>query len=230
MRLTNFFKPEPWLNIAYAEGENDICCAVDAHIGIPEVLWLEKPKTNQQLFEHSETISNNYRVIRPIPYQSIWRKVIYVPEHYTEKQIGIQAIATIKENLPVDLKEIFCDYDIQPAPEKKAHKVSLFATRRDLSEKYAITPDTVLDCELHCFFRGYHHLNRGASTDFENNRYYCRGVEFQFSPSGIEITPKDKPSEGCLTVADITFPDVFEIKDKEAFVLAMGAVIWTEPQ
>lgn len=230
MRLTDFLKPEPWLNIAYAEGENYICCAVDAHIGIPEVLWLEKPQTNQQLLAYSDTISNNYRIIRPIPHQSIWRKVIYMPEHYTEAQIGLQAIATIKENIPLDLKEIFCDYEVEPVPEKKAYKVSLFAARRDLSEKYAITPDTVLDCELHCFFRGYHQLNPTASKDFANNRYYCRGVEFQLLPSGIEITPRDKPSEGCLTVEDITFPEVFQIKEKEAFVLAIGAVIWTEPR
>lgn len=230
MSLAELFEQRLVFNVAYAEGENYVCCLIDAHMGIPHIVWMDKPQTNQQLLEYAQMVSDNYRIIRPIPHQAIWRKVIYVPKHFTPAQIGVKALATIQENLPIGLKEVFCDYETEYVPQKKAYKVSLFATRRDTAAKYAVTPDTVLDCELHCFFRGYHALNREADIDNPNNRYYCRGVEFQITRDGFEITPKAQPSEGCFTVEDIVFPEDFEVREKEAFVLAFGAMLWTDPQ
>lgn len=223
-----FERKTPPMYVAYAEGEHHICCAVDARQGFDSihVEWLEKPKTNEELIAHANYVSPNHIVIRPLPYQAIWRKTIYLPLNYTPEQLEQKAVETIRENVPVALSDIFFDYQLEKLEEKNAYKVALYALRRDYGNPLALDEETILDCELHCFFRGYHYLHPTASQEFENNLYYCKGVEFRITEEGFQITPKEAPDASHFTAEDITYPDHYDLKDKEAIVIAVGASLW----
>lgn len=231
MSLSTLFKNDrPCVHIGYAEGEHHICCAVDARQGFDSIHteWLDKPKTNEELIAHADYVSTNYRIIRPLPYQAVWRKAIYLPLNCTPEQLDQKALEAIRENVPVPLSDIFFDYQIEKLPEKNAYKVALYALRRDYGNPLALDEETVLDCELNCFFRGYHYLNPSASQDFEQNRYYCKGVEFYITEDGFQITPKDTPDANHFTAEDISYPDHYVLKEKEAIVIAVGASLWDD--
>lgn len=228
MKLSSFFQDDDPMRIGFAESKDYLCCAIDDRQGLGFMVdWLKKPQTNRQLLKYSKSITNESLIIRALPYRTIWRKVVYLPLSYSDQEIHKHVMTLIKQNVPLDIKKLVPDYIVERDEVRKAYCVQVYAAQRDMLKNAVIRRDNILDCELSCFMRGYHVMNPKASTNFTENVYHFRDIEFRLTPEKVvEFTPKAAAEPHHLTVNDLVFPENHEVLDKEAYVVAIGTVLW----
>lgn len=189
-------------------------CLVHFLTGEPTALYQEKqPDAALSLTEFCQQAVGNlasFTIVRPIPHDYIWRKYIFLPKQADSSLIHRQIIQVIKQELPIPLTDIYFDYSLFPEADGKSVRVIIYALRKSFAEPLMLSPNTILDCALHCAQRGLHFLQPEA----EASHYHFQGYRFQFQRNGLELNRTEERSDCLSSEAD------------PLYVLALGAARW----
>lgn len=194
--------------------DNERYCLVHFLTGEPTTLWQDKPCSVLDFCQQAVGDLAPFTIVRPIPHHYIWRKYIFLPKLRTPSLIYRQVIQAIKQELPVPLTEIYFDYSLAEQPDGESVRVIIYALRKSFAEPLIVTPNTVLDCELHCAQRALHFLQ----PESEAEAYQLRDLHFQFKTNSLEIGTAPPKEESLHSNAD------------PLYLLALGAALWTEQE
>lgn len=158
-------------------------------------------------------------LIRPLPHRYIWRKVLFFPMNYDEQIIYRQIIHILQEELPLSLTEIYFDYKIEKQQDKQHQRLALFAVRKEYARKLLTHYRTILDSELHCYWRGFQYF----TTETENKFYQVEAFAFKSTLTGIDII-KPQQDKNFIHIDQLNLPE--EILDKNLYLAALGASLW----
>ncbi|MDH2999042.1 hypothetical protein A1D22_04090 [Pasteurellaceae bacterium LFhippo2] len=155
-------------------------------------------------------------------YQYIWRKIVFVPLNYNQQMCYRQVIMTIEQNIPLSLNELFFDFHITAV--ETLQRISIFALRKQYVEPYlSYYPNSIIDCELHCFARGINYLNQQNSIECPSAFYKFKDIYFQFKYDELLIQQQKPPSD-ILSVQRFNLDS--QIPDPELYICALGASLW----
>ncbi len=220
--LTKFFpkKQQEDLPIGIAEDETHYCIAY---------LVQEQPIVNfypksTALTEILATISGfsgkKKQIIRPVPYHYIWRKYLIQPINVDKETIFRQVIQTIKQELPISIDEVYFDYQTLPHKAQKVTQIIIYALRKRFAEQLLLDMDTVLDCELQCWQRGFHFFMQSPPQNGQNYAFKEKFFTFKLT----ELSIQNECNENYLSLNDLTLPE--NVVSKEPYILALGACLW----
>lgn len=159
-----------------------------------------QPRSEPFYLPQAVSSAQKFAIIRPVPEQYIWKKIVFLPMEYDELMIYKQIIQILKQELPLELHQVHFDYQVELKAEKKAQKISLFALRKSYSEALSSRYPTILDSELHCFHRALQFLK----------------PEQSFASEALE--------EHISAIDEALFPA--NILDKHCYLIALGASLW----
>lgn len=190
--------------------DNERYCLVHFLTGEPTTLWQEKPYSVQDFYQQAVGNVADFTIVRPIPHHYIWRKYVFLPKQRDSALIYRQVIQIIKQELPVPLTDIYFDYTLCPHPESDSLRVVIYALRKTFAEPLIFSPNTILDCELHCAQRALHFLN----PETEATSYQLGDLHFQFKTNALEISTTPLHDSPLNHKAD------------PLYLLALGAALW----
>lgn len=197
------------LQIGIAENESTYCLIYfeQAH---PIVIWQTKPFDIQDLLQQAVKNSQNFTIIRPIPYHYIWRKTLILPQDIEGISLQQQVLQTIKQELPIPLTEIYFDTLQSLLNEQSLIKIHIFALKKSYADPLLLKQNTILDCELHCYQRGLLYEDNENKID----QFQLHNKQFEFKNNGLEISPLHHP----ISV---------EQEQRNLYLTALGAALWT---
>lgn len=191
-------------------------------IGAVAQWWQKKSEGSvedflQKSVGFNQETASKFRLIRTIPYQSIWRKNYIIYAQPNSKALHQQVIRLLKQDMPLPLEDIFFDYNYNILESGRMWQITLFAIRKDYADSLKITEDTVLDCELECQKRARIFLGMPPDSGFVfDNKWINWGA------TGIEITP--------ATAEQLALPYNFILPPDddylELYLSAVGAALW----
>lgn len=201
-------------------------CLVQNKARKSTIFWQKKRDGLASLIPHR--LEKGAILVRPISHQYIWRKTVFLPNTLNKMQLHQQIIHILKQEQPLTLDLLNIDYQQLPSQNPNLNKVVIYALRKSYAEELN-QPHSILDCELHCYFRAITYLCKSPEiTEFPCFEFKQKIV--QFSENEL-VFPKSEP-KSCLYFADIPLPDI-EIAEemdtnevKHLYLLALGASLW----
>ncbi|WP_303818423.1 hypothetical protein [Actinobacillus minor] len=209
------------LKVGIAEN-NEYCCLVHFQHGQEHVIWQKKPIDlttfiKQQFQPH--TLSH---LIRPIPYQYIWRKYYVTANTHSQTAQHKQVLQMIKQELPIPLEEMYFDFTTTEIPNQNVKRISIYALRKAFADPLIVNKQTVLDCELHCWQRGIHALLNNEQQNQKMFNYVYQNKAFTFKENELIFCPE--MPEDAISLDSLCLPS--EVIYPEIYVLALGAALW----
>ncbi|AAP95392.1 hypothetical protein A6046_04890 [[Haemophilus] ducreyi] len=113
--------------------------------------WHIKPFNVQAWLTQTLPFDEVATFIRPIPFSYIWRKYLFFPLNLDKNVLYRQLLHILRQELPLNLEEIYFDYQIFPLTDDRLQKVIVYAVRKHYADSLICMPNTILDCELLCF-------------------------------------------------------------------------------
>ncbi|VEI46705.1 Tfp pilus assembly protein [Actinobacillus equuli] len=101
---------------------------------------------------------------------NIFGEISFLPLSYSQTMIYRQILQVLCRELPIALEEVYFDYQLFPLPNDGLVRVLVYALRRNYADLLLLQTDTILDCELYCFVRGFNYLSN--STLAQEDRVY----------------------------------------------------------
>lgn len=199
MKIANPFlaRKSEKLQIGLAENEQYRCLVWQAN-GQLQVLWLNK-EDEPLLALQRVGILQNFAIIYPVASQYIWRKSISLPL-MNDNLLYKQIIQILRQELPIDLEDVYFDYNVTAHIEQKISHISLYAIRKEYADTLHYDCPTILDCEQHCRLRTLHYFN----VPLPETDNMLNDIEHYIEPSAFP-------------------PDT---RDKSLYLLALGASLW----
>ncbi|AGI32024.1 TPA: competence protein ComA [Mannheimia haemolytica] len=189
------------------------------------VFWQAKPASIEELIGNlTPQEQAMMTLVRPIPYQYIWRKTVFMANTLNEAQLHRKVIHILKNEQPLALDLLNIDYQRFPSSNDNLDKVVIYAVRKSYTENLSQF-NSILDCELHCYARAIIHL-----TQSQNNQpapcFSFKQKYFQFTETELLILQTEP--EDCIHLSDLKI-DHLEIEceqEKQLYCLALGASLW----
>lgn len=214
-----FNKKKPSLQVGLSENEHYYCLVYQQN-SVFETIWQPKSLTLEAfLAEQAVKFSEKFTIIRPIPQQFIWLKYLLFPQSLSTAMLYRQLIQILQQELPVPLQDIYFDYHVSMLNES-TQRVALYALKRSYADTHMTSRNTILDCELHCFVRGFHTF----STELEpfNTTFVMNNQAYQFCENALNIS-NEIPEQACTT-EQLTLPE--DIRCPHLYLTALGASLW----
>ena len=209
------------LKVGIAEN-NEYCCLVHFQDGQEHVIWQKKPIDLEVLIKQHFQSSVLSHLIRPIPYQYIWRKHYVTANTHSQTTQHKQVLQMIKQELPIPLEEMYFDFTTTEIPNQSVKRVSIYALRKAFADPLIINKQTVLDCELHCWQRGIHSLLNNEQQTPKMFNYVYQNKAFTFKENELIFCPEIP--EDAISLENLCLPS--EVIHPEIYVLALGAALW----
>lgn len=195
--------------IGIAENEN-CYCLVYFEQERPMIIWQTKPFDIQDLLQQAVRNSQDFTIIRPIPYHYIWRKILVLPQDIEGISLHQKILQALQQELPILLTEIYFDTLQSLLPEQNLVKVQIFALKRSYADPLLLTQNTILDCELHCYQRGLLYENNESNID----QFQLHNKQFEFKNNGLEISSSSQATSA-------------EQEKHNLYLTALGAALWS---
>lgn len=189
----------------------------------PQVFWQKKEDDLFEFVEQHIGPKKQISAVLPIPPQYIWRKVCYLPFIEQNHLLYKQIIDILKKELPIDLDRTYFDYKVERQAEYNRVVVSLFVLRREYADTLFTPYNTIMDCQLNCYMRGFKQLNPAITNELKENSYQVEDLSFQFEQGNLELNP-EKLREPVYKITDLAFPE--EVLDRSLYLCAIGASLW----
>lgn len=209
------------LKVGIAEN-NEYYCLVHFQDGQEHVIWQKKPIDLEVLIKQHFQSSVLSHLIRPIPYQYIWRKHYVTANTHSQTAQHKQVLQMIKQELPIPLEEMYFDFTTTEIPNQNVKRVSIYALRKAFADPLIINKQTVLDCELHCWQRGIHSLLNNEQQPPKMFNYVYQNKAFTFKENKLIFCPEIP--EDAISLENLCLPS--EVIHPEIYVLALGAALW----
>lgn len=221
----NFFSKRESKTTQLGLAENDkLRCAVwQQDSEIIDVQWHSRSANMSEIPLQAGSFSQKFTIIRPLPHQYIWRRTLFLPLQFPEKDIHKQVIQILKQQIPLPIDTLSFDYYCERQTESMRIKLIIYAIRKNyikplVSEKISV----YLDCELHCYLRAFHYFLPESRDDIPLNSYHLNDISFQVKNEEMQINPKESLYQ--YHIEQIKLPD--EILDKKLYLQALGASLW----
>ena len=214
-------KPSILLKVGIAEN-NEYYCLVHFQDGQEHVIWQKKPIDLEVLIKQHFQSSVLSHLIRPIPYQYIWRKHYVTANTHSQTAQHKQVLQMIKQELPIPLEEMYFDFTTTEIPNQNVKRVSIYALRKAFADPLIINKQTVLDCELHCWQRGIHSLLNNEQQTPKMFNYVYQNKAFTFKENELLLCPEIP--EDAISLENLYLPS--EVIHPEIYILALGAALW----
>ncbi|HGO5823552.1 TPA: competence protein ComA [Mannheimia haemolytica] len=188
------------------------------------VYWQTKNRGIESLMHNINLQQPMMRLIRPIPYQYIWRKIVFMPKNINEAQLHRKVIHILNNEQPLTLDLLNIDYQRFPSSNNNLDKVAIYAVRKSYTDNISQF-NSILDCELHCYARAVLHLTQQAN----HQPLPC----FSFKQKWVEFTetellfPQTEPNH-CIHLSDLNLKHIEMPSEqaKQLYCLALGASLW----
>lgn len=203
--------------VRFGLSENErFFCLIKLHEKEIVVEWLTKPCNICDTSITSETV-----IVRPVPFHYIWRKYLFFPLEYSEQTVYRRIIRILRQELPLPLEDVYFDYVVQPLIEEGVLRVIVHVLRKSYADPLSMNKNTVLDCEIYCFARGFEYLRTDKKTEASFDTYTVKGKSFRFTLSALEINGGENIREdfSCLNLPQ-------NVLDPYLYVTALGACLW----
>ncbi|WP_150539141.1 pilus assembly protein PilM [Actinobacillus vicugnae] len=212
---------KPYL-VGMSENQHYRCFVVaNKQTNSPEAYW--QPKEVQSEFSLPQAVEfpANFTLVRTIPFQYIWRKYLFLPISYHQDFIYRQILQVLRQELPLAIEDVNFDYQLFPLPNDGVVKIVVYALRKNYANSLLVSPNTILDCELYCFIRGFNTL---FDSDLAQQQriYALQDKTVQLTLKSIELGNDITQANCCITQLDL--PD--SIKDPFLYITALGASLW----
>lgn len=210
----------------------DEYCVVSIIDNTPQVLWLDKNLSAQEMINsvlsQFSLPTESLQWVRAVPHHFIWRKYLTLSESYTETLLYRQVIQIIKQELPIAIGDIYFDYKVHCNHAQNLKHLSIYALRKVFGDLLKIEPQTKLDCELLCFYRGLQYLNQKFSfiSENEDKAFLYKGIIFQVKNYRIETSEPNKYQESFFDINKVQIPYIN--KNHQLFTSALGAALWNQ--
>lgn len=203
-------------------------CLVKREGGQIKVAWQEKPcELGIFISQRDVGYERNQpkiRIVRPVPYHYIWRKMFLLPSSLTDIQCHQKIIQILNNEQPLPLEKLYFDYQTEQIDSQDFTKLTLFALNKDYAKKLEVFPSTVLDCELYCYMRAIAYLKKLPKSQsfppfiFKQQRVEWRENGFTFSQ------PKQ---QNDINLDDIELEiEIESMSKRHLYFLALGASLW----
>lgn len=186
-----------------------------------EIYWQVKAEYNDSSWQQAVKFPKNSTFVRPVPFQYIWRKYLFLPLSYSQTMIYRQILQVLRQELPLALEDVYFDYQLFPLPNDGLVRVLIYALRRNYADSLLIRPDTILDCELYCFVRGFNYLSTSELPQ-EDRIYAVKNKTFRLTAKALEFS-SDFAQANC-NVSRLELAD--SIQDPFLYITALGASLW----
>ncbi|QIM63577.1 hypothetical protein A1D29_09900 [Pasteurellaceae bacterium Orientalotternb1] len=157
-----------------------------------------------------------FTLIRAISHHYIWRKRVLLPLVDNKQLIYKQVIQILEQELPLPIEQVYFDFKIKQQTEKQLTQITLFALRKAFADPLLSECPTILDNELHCYWRGFHYL----FPKLENHFLKIDSLNFQFNSNGLTISEEDNG----IDITTLDFPE--KILSPYLYLSALGASLW----
>ncbi|MDO4697222.1 MAG: hypothetical protein Q4A60_00855 [Pasteurellaceae bacterium] len=190
-----FANKKPKIQIGIAENSHYRCWVWQEN-NRQTIQWQNKQQAPDLLIQRG-LFSATFCIIRPIPQAFIWQKqaTLVLSENET---LYKQILQILHQELPIALADVYFDYHTQIQLEQNLVQVALYAVRKDYANGLLLPCPTILDCENHCYQRGFAYL----LPDMPANE------------TGLDVNQIDED----------LFPD--NTQDKSLYITALGASLW----
>ncbi|WGE86763.1 pilus assembly protein PilM [Actinobacillus equuli subsp. haemolyticus] len=186
-----------------------------------EISWQVKAEDNDFSWQQAVKFPENSTFVRSIPFQYIWRKYLFLPLSYSQTMIYRQIVQVLCRELPIALEEVYFDYQLFPLPNDGLVRVLVYALRRNYADLLLLQTDTILDCELYCFVRGFNYLSNSTLAQ-EDKVYTLENKTFRLTAKALEFS-SDLTQANC-DLSHLELPG--STKDPFLYVTALGASLW----
>ncbi len=186
-----------------------------------KIYWQKIAENNQFSLPQAVEFPKNSIFIRSVPFQYIWRKYLFLPISYDHAMIYRQLLQVLRQELPISLEELYFDYQIFPLADERLIRVIVYALRKNYADSLLIQSDTILDCQLYCFVRGFNYLST-LELPQEDRIYALEDKTFKLTTKGIEFNT-DLTQANC-DLSKLELPN--SIKDPFLYLSALGASLW----
>lgn len=220
----NFFSKRESKATQLGLAENDkLRCAVWQQDGeIIDVQWHSRSANMSEIPLQAGRFSQKFTIIRPLPYQYIWRKVLFLPLHFPLQDIHKQVVYILKQQVPLSINELSFNYYLEQQVNLKRMKLVIYAIRKIYINQFIFERQQIhLDCELHCYVRAFQYLLEDK-YDIYDCSYQLDDFSFQFKSEELIIEPKESIYQYRLEQLEI--PE--GIVDKKLYLQALGASLW----
>lgn len=218
-------KPSNRIILGLSEDEQHYCLVKNEAKKFT-VFWQAKPSRIEEIMMNNISSQEQamMTLVRPIPYQYIWRKTVFMAKTINEAQLHRKIMHIIKNEQPLALDLLNIDYQRFPSSNDNLDKVVIYAVRKSYTESLSQF-NSILDCELHCYIRAMFYLTQ--QTD--NSSPPC----FSFKQKWVRFTetelqfPQTEP-DNCIHLSDLKINHI-EIQSEQAkqlYCLALGASLW----
>ncbi|WP_018652633.1 hypothetical protein [Actinobacillus capsulatus] len=186
-----------------------------------EIYWQAKAEDNDFSWQQAVKFPKNSTFVCSVPFQYVWRKYIFLPLSHSQTMIYHQILQVLRQELPLVLEEVYFDYQLFPLPNDGLVRVLIYALRRNYANSLLIKSDTILDCELYCFVRGFNYLSISELPQ-EDRIYALKNKTFRLTAKAIEFS-SDLTQANC-DLSHLELPG--STKDPFLYVTALGASLW----
>lgn len=186
-----------------------------------EVSWQTKSEDTDFSWLQAIKFPKNSTFVRSVPFQYIWRKYLFLPLSYNQTMIYSQILQVLRQELPLALEDVYFDYQSFPLPNDGLVRVLIYALRRNYADSLLLQTDTILDCELYCFARGFNHLFAFELAQ-EDRIYALENKTFRLTAKALEFN-SDLTLANC-NLSHLELPE--SIKDPFLYLTALGACLW----
>lgn len=189
----------------------------------PVCIWQAQQDNIMEVISQFPFSYRNLQFVQSIPHTYIWRKVLYFPM-MESNLLYKHIIDSFKHELPTQLTETYFDYSVEPHLEQNRIKVSLFALRRNYADSLKMPQNTIIDCQLHCYLRGFDYLLPDIQRPIIQNCYEMTTFTFQYQQDELQINP-ESPNMPKYHINELCLPK--DVLDKELYLSALGASLWS---
>ena len=222
-RLFQREKSREMVQIGIAENEQYCCMVVQKEGQILDSQWHLTPYKLQNLLLQVVHFSQNFTIIRPLPYQYIWRKYVFLPLDIVEQDIHKQVIYILKQQVPLPIEQIAFDYIWEEQVSAHRIKLVIYAIKKEYIDSLLLDKFSIhLDCELHGYLRAFHYLLPVSQENIFESSYHLDYLSFQFKDDALIIDPKESLYKYIIN--QINFSG--DILDTHLYLKALGASLW----
>lgn len=185
----------------------------------PQVVWQKVNEPLEMALQQAVRSGKNFTIIRPLPHQYLWRKTVYLPELHNPQLIYKQVIQILTQELPLPLNEVYFDFQVEQKRQAQLTQIRLFAVRKHFADQYHFPDATILDCELHCYWRGLAYL----FPDLTHNALKIADLIFAFTQKGLCFSASEN-HEHIIDINQLPFAE--KPIQPALYLCALGASLW----
>lgn len=230
MKLRNkSSQPKPSTILLGLSEDEHHYCLVKKEADTFTTFWQKKPYDINQFIQKVTLIdtfnkTKLVRIIRPVPYEYIWRKTLFLPKSLNEIQLHQQVIHILKNEQPLAIEKLNIDYQQSLNTHNNLNKVTIHALHKNYAQSLSQVP-CILDCELYCYIRAINYFKTNNSSEdnfcfsFKQKFIQCTEAEMKFTPT---------EPENCIHLKNILIsePNIDSDNTKHLYLLAFGASLW----